>query len=637
MEISDQRTEHRSSRDDVRLIEMGYHKHFNRWVAIAIMPGFVFFVIYFSVHGDTLQALLFFLLAINALWGFALSWYFKQLRALALLKSISAGTAFGLLALIFIIGMFSERQALLFLPWVFIFPLSVVLFFGRRIGLLCALLFCLAMIVVLLWTDLQSWNGPFLPLFRYNLVLALLTLLAIATIAENYRVRVQRDLMAARNESKQAEKRQRDANLELQREIELRSSSEKSLALSETRYRALFEESAISLLEENWSLLKSYLDGLPAEARADLSAYCHQHPETLQVTFKMAQVTAVNKAALRLFEAEHLDPLLANLSAVLPHGAEDFLLDRLVALYTSGRHDTEVICHSLTGRPLHVLISSTIPVGFEASWGKVFTSITDITDRVALEQEKERVAQHLQHGRQIQAIATLAGGIAHQFNNALAVISGNLELLQAKGEASDLRRWESVRSSTLRMSRLTDQLLAYAQGGKYRPKRFSANHLIREVMDAKKIDPDHSPHLVAELAADIALVTGDTTQIAMVLESVVANAIEAMEGMQDGVLKISTRNELVDTDQPELTPGHYAVVRVEDNGVGMEVETLERIFEPFYTTKIFGRGLGMASAYGIVTNHDGMITVESTVNAGTLVTIYLPGSSDRTGCSPPAQ
>jgi signal transduction histidine kinase len=633
MEISDQRTMHGSSRDEVRLLEMGYHKHLNRWVAVATMPGFVFFTIYFGVGGDSFQAVLYFFLAVNALWGLALSWHFRQLRSLTRLKSISAGIAFSLLSLSFIVGMLSQRHAPLFFPWIFLFPLAVVLFFGRRVGLLCALLFCLAMTVVLLWTDLQNWHPSSLPLFRYNLMFALLTLLAIAAIAENYRVQVQRELMAAQNESKEAERRQREANLELQRQIERRSESERSLALSETRYRALFEESAISLLEENWSLLKTYLDALPAGARTDLSAYCRQHPETLQVTFKMAQVTAINQATLHLFEAEQLEPLLANLSAVLPQGAGDFLLERLVALYLNGRHDTEMICHSLKGRPLHVLISSTVPVGFEATWGKVFTSITDITDRVAVEQEKVRVAQQLQHGRQIQAIATLAGGIAHQFNNALAVISGNLELLQAGGAASDARRWEALRSSTTRMSRLTDQLLAYALGGKYRPKRFSANHLIHEVMDAKKIDPDHSPRMVAELAADILLVTGDTTQIVMVLEAVLANALEAMEGMQDGVLKISTRNQRIEGGEMVMTPGLYVVIRIEDNGVGMEAEAIERIFEPFYTTKIFGRGLGMAAAYGIVTNHDGMITVESELNAGTGVTIYLPGHSARMGSS----
>ena len=180
------------------------------------------------------------------------------------------------------------------------------------------------------------------------------------------------------------------------------------------------------------------------------------------------------------------------------------------------------------------------------------------------------------------------------------------------------------------MSMLTDQLLAYARGGKYQPKTFSVNDLIQALLASDRIAPDPSIAVSLALAPDICMASGDTTQIEMVVEAVLSNALESMN--EEGQLTISTQNLHIDdakTAQPEnLAPGDYALIRVIDSGAGMDEQTRERIFEPFFTTKFFGRGLGMAAAYGIVQNHDGMITVDSAPEQGTCVTIYLPGKTD---------
>lgn len=609
--------------DRGRSAEIDYHKGLNRSVAIAATPVFVFFAFYWWRGGYYFQTLVFSLMSINAVVALLLGVRITDLKMQVRLKLISAGIAFGLLAVSLLAGLLSRNHFHIFFPWIFCYPIAAMLFFGQRIGLLCALLFCWAMVIALLTVPAPPLDSEGLWAFRLNAVLALLMMLTIALIAERYRVRVQRKLIAAQNEYRQAEQRQREANLELQAEIERRARSETALMQSEARYRALFEESTVSLWEEDWSALKAHLDRLPAKAHDDLLAYCRTHPEALKSTYGMVTVTAVNRATLKLFEADSAETMVAQRADILPREVSGFLTERLAALYHTGRHHGEVNGRTLGGRPLHLMASSTVAAGFEASWEKVFTSVYDITERVAIEQEKIRMAEQMQHGRQFEAIATLAGGIAHQFNNALAVIGGNLDLLEIKARvlAEDQHHWEALRASAGRMGRLTDQLLAYAKGGKYKPRRFSVNDLIRDILAGDKVTIDSTIRVIAELAPDLHATTGDTTQITMVLESVMANAVEAMP--QGGLLRIVTANQRVEAD-PSLQPGDYAVVLIEDSGAGMDAATLARIFEPFYTTKLYGRGLGMAAAYGIVRNHDGTIAVSSVAHQGTQVTVCLP-------------
>ena len=239
----------------------------------------------------------------------------------------------------------------------------------------------------------------------------------------------------------------------------------------------------------------------------------------------------------------------------------------------------------------------------------------------------------MQNARQIQAIATLAGGIAHQFNNALAVIFGSLDLLEmnSQGNGENRRFLTSLKTSAGRMSRLTDQLLAYAEGGKYQPRHFSVNDLVNDIINSKIMLRDSTIQVVTQLGSDIRLTAGDVTQIKMVVDAVLSNAFEAIQ--QGGIVKITTGHQLMGesvakTNQP-TKPGDYTFICVEDNGTGMKEETLQRVFEPFFTTKIYGRGLGMAAAFGIIRNHDGMITVDSEPDKGTRVVIYLPSSENQ--------
>ncbi len=268
----------------------------------------------------------------------------------------------------------------------------------------------------------------------------------------------------------------------------------------------------------------------------------------------------------------------------------------------------------------------------------VCRDITDRSDRLLpskepFREQPGRGEAGLQTSRRTEAVVTLAGGMAHRFNNALSAVMGNLDLLGmdlahlAADTRQNLARYiEGMKESLEHMGFLTRQLLAYAQGGRYSPTVIPTDTFVRYTLSllAHHIDPSVS--IDADLPGDLWSVEADTAQVQMLLSAVVQNASEAIEGK--GTIRISARNVRIgdhDTDRPgRLEPGAYVLLTVKDDGSGMDEETLERIFDPFFSTKLQGRGLSMAAAYGIVRNHGGEITARSVPGEGTCISIWFP-------------
>jgi len=247
--------------------------------------------------------------------------------------------------------------------------------------------------------------------------------------------------------------------------------------------------------------------------------------------------------------------------------------------------------------------------------------VRDITDQRQLE-EVARQAQKM------EAIGTLAGGIAHDFNNILMGIQGRAALLGLDlGQDARVREHlTAIEDAVTSASSLTGQLLGFARGGKYQPRPLDLNDLMRTSIElfgrTKKeleIGVDYSPSpVVCEV---------DGPQIEQVLLNLCVNAWQAMPN--GGSLRLSST--IVDLPEEfcqryQRPGGRYGAIAVTDSGIGMDESTQRRIFDPFFTTKEHGRGtgLGLASAYGIIGNHSGIITVDSKLGEGTTFTIYLP-------------
>ena len=244
--------------------------------------------------------------------------------------------------------------------------------------------------------------------------------------------------------------------------------------------------------------------------------------------------------------------------------------------------------------------------------------------------ERKRLEAQFHQAQKMEAVGTLAGGIAHDFNNLLMAIQGytSLMLLGIDPSHPHYEKLKSIERYVQSGAELTKQLLGFARGGKYDVKTIDITSLLSQTSQmfgrTKKEIVVH-----CNIQKDLWPVEADQGQLEQVFLNLYVNAWQAMPG--GGTLSITAENlELPEASQRpyNLSPGRYVKISVSDTGVGMDEKTQERIFEPFFTTKEMGRatGLGLASVYGIVKNHNGAIEVKSQKGKGTTFIIYLPAS-----------
>jgi nitrogen-specific signal transduction histidine kinase len=260
----------------------------------------------------------------------------------------------------------------------------------------------------------------------------------------------------------------------------------------------------------------------------------------------------------------------------------------------------------------------------------VLTLCWDITERRRQQAERQKMARRFQDAQRFESIGTLAGGIAHDFNNLLMGIQGraSLMLLDNNRPAKDFEHLKGIEAYVKSAAELTRQLLGLAKGGKYQVLPTDINELTRQTAlmfgRTKKEVRIHERY-----AANLATSAVDRGQIEQVLLNLFINAWQAMP--DGGNLYLQTANVDLDGHYVApfgLKPGRFVRISVTDSGIGMDEKTRRRVFEPFFTTRAMSRGtgLGLASAYGIVTNHAGMITVYSEPGHGSTFNVYLPAS-----------
>ncbi|HEV3374434.1 MAG TPA: ATP-binding protein [Candidatus Acidoferrum sp.] len=253
--------------------------------------------------------------------------------------------------------------------------------------------------------------------------------------------------------------------------------------------------------------------------------------------------------------------------------------------------------------------------------------------------QTQQLEDQLRQAQKMDALGRLAGGVAHDFNNLLTIIKGHCGLLLDRLKPGDsvYASGEQIQKASDRAASLTRQLLTFSRRQMLQPKVLDLNELIAEMGKLLRRLVREDIEFLLQLGESLGRVKGDPGQIEQVLLNLTVNACDAMP--QGGKLTIETHNMVVDKEyaktRPSVEPGDYVMLAVSDTGQGMDAATKARVFEPFFTTKESGKGtgLGLAIVYGVVTQSEGFIWVDSSPRKGTRFEIYLPrvrGKVDRT-------
>jgi len=286
--------------------------------------------------------------------------------------------------------------------------------------------------------------------------------------------------------------------------------------------------------------------------------------------------------------------------------------------------------HHKEGEPVYAEISS-YPINIR---GDIFilSIANDITDQRKSEKEKQKLEAQLRQAHKMEAIGILAGGIAHDFNNILSAIIGYADLIEmnARQEDSNIRSsLAELLKACFRAKNLVRQILTFSRQTEQRKVPLDIAPIVKEALRLLRSSLPATIEIRQDIAADLGIVLADPTQIHQILVNLCANAGHAMR-RQGGILIVRLANFEIDSDiavaLPDISPGPYLELTVKDTGHGVSDLIMERIFDPYFTTKDKGEGtgLGLAVVHGIVKSHGGDITVKSETGKGTTFKVYLP-------------
>jgi two-component system cell cycle sensor histidine kinase/response regulator CckA len=347
-------------------------------------------------------------------------------------------------------------------------------------------------------------------------------------------------------------------------------------------------------------------------------------PFPIMVTNSDVKVLMWNRAGERTFGFANAEIVGQSCMTLLPCSQlapfESFLKE--TASFGS-RTDREVRFQRHDGKPLHIMVHSAPIFGTDKKVRAIVSILEDITERKFVEEQ-------LRQAQKMEAIGNLTGGMAHDFNNILGVIIGNLDLLRdVRPDDEELKTLTSdAIDAAMRGADLTRRLLAFARRQPLQPQRIEVNEFVAGLVRLLTRVLGENIEISVDFSDEVWPVVADAAQLSAALTNLATNARDAMPN--GGRLMLTTRKHDRDANalikDRDFVPGDYTTIDVTDTGTGMPPEILEHIFEPFYSTKDKdkGTGLGLSMVFGFVKQSGGHITVHSEVGKGTTFTLYLP-------------
>lgn len=389
-----------------------------------------------------------------------------------------------------------------------------------------------------------------------------------------------------------------------------------ALRASEARYLTIFNTASVPICVENFSEVKSALNALKSCGVTDLRKYMEDHPEFEQNALKKIRIQDVNEAAIKLYEADGKDELLASLESIYLPESSPIFREMLVAMMEEKEFfEGETVNRSLKGKKLNIWIRITIP-GSDSEFENLLVCIFDIAERRKMEEEMLKA-------QKLESLGVLAGGIAHDFNNMLTVILGNIVLAKMKLNKDEevFLRLDKAENAINRAMELTRNLLTFSKGGDLSIKTVEIGELIRDT--ANFALSGSRSKCIFSIPEDLWPVEADSGQIRQVIENLVINADQAMPN--GGIIAVECENLTNGPDEMAPLKNLKCIrISISDQGSGISPDVKEKIFDPYFSTKQGKSGLGLATSYSIISKHGGLLAVDTEGKEGTVFSIYLP-------------
>jgi len=422
-----------------------------------------------------------------------------------------------------------------------------------------------------------------------------------------------------------------------------RKQAEAARSESERRYRGLFEHSPVSLWEEDFSQVKCHIEELRQSGVTDFRAFFTDHPELVIELVSEIKVLDVNAATLALMHTTRKDQLIGNLKQAISVKPDMDFEDELVNI-AQGLTDFawEGVNYRLDGERFTVSLHWSSAPGYEDTLGKVLVSIMDITERkqaedqirllnASLEQRVEARTRELRDAQEqlvrqekLATLGQLAGGVAHELRNPLGVINSAvyyLKLVQPDVDEKIKKYHLMIEQEVHTASRIINDLLDFGRIVTPDRRPVAIPELLQRVLTRFAVPA--SVRVQLKLPERLPQVFADPLQLEQVLGNLTTNACQAMKDCEDGGTLTISASVVVPVRARDVKKKQVAIA-IKDTGTGITPEAMQRLFEPLFTTKLRGIGLGLAVCKKLAEANDGRITVSSEPGWGSTFALYLP-------------
>jgi PAS domain S-box-containing protein len=412
------------------------------------------------------------------------------------------------------------------------------------------------------------------------------------------------------------------AMLETNNDITQRKRTDEELRASERRYRNIFQTVGVSIWEADFSEVKAAIEALTAQGVSDFPRYLAEHPEFIWQAIALVKIIDVNDATIDLFGARTKEEFLVSLNRLFLPETEPVFAQELIAL-AEGRSSfaAESVFQSLKGKRLDVILSMTFPAP-PAGMDGVLVSIIDITERRRSQEALERAQADLAHVNRVSALGELTASIAHEVSQPISGVVANAEaaLRWLAGSPPYLEEVQLSLDGIVRDGKRVGEILgrirSLVKKAPAQKERLDINQAILDVVALTRTEVQRNGVVLqTQLQPVLPPVRGDRIQLQQVVLNLILNAVEATRSVDE-----HRRNVVISSAKDSSG----VIVAVRDTGIGLDADSADHLFQPFYTTKASGMGMGLSICHSIIEAHGGSVRAARNSDEGATFQFTLP-------------